>query len=67
VVEVLLQKPAIAEVLAEHGIVFCPGCYVALTSTLKDAADYNAVRDVSTFLRQLADALDAPGGSTPSP
>lgn len=59
VVDVLTQWPAVAEVLARHGIVFCPGCFVALTSTVVQAAQYNAVRDVAGFLRELAAAVEA--------
>lgn len=59
VVDAVLQDPHVAEVLADHGIVFCSGCYVLLTSTLEEAAIYNAVQDVPAFLRQVADALEA--------
>lgn len=61
VVDAVLRDPAVAEVLADHGIVFCPGCYVLLTSTLEEAAAYNAVQNVPAFLRQLADALEHGG------
>ncbi|MCL8209012.1 MAG: hypothetical protein K6V97_13220 [Actinomycetia bacterium] len=66
VLDLVERSPAVVEVLAAHGIVFCPGCYVALASPLREVADYNAVRDVAGFLRQVADALDAgrpPAGS----
>lgn len=59
VVDAVLQDPHVAEVLADHGIVFCSGCYVLLTSTLEEAAIYNAVQNVPAFLRQLADTLEA--------
>ncbi len=60
VVDAVVHDPHVAELLASHGIVFCPGCYVLLTSTLEEAAAYNAVQDVPAFLRQLADALEGP-------
>lgn len=58
VVDLVLEEPHVAEVLARWGIVFCSGCYVALTSSLKDNASYNAVHDVPAFLREVADALE---------
>jgi hypothetical protein len=61
VVDAVLRDPAVAEVLADYGIVFCPGCYVLLTSTLEEAAGYNAVQDVPAFLRRLADVLEHAG------
>lgn len=59
VLDLVERTPRVAEVLAEHGIVFCPGCYVALASPLGEVAAYNAVRDVAAFLRRVADALEA--------
>jgi iron-sulfur cluster repair protein YtfE (RIC family) len=66
VVDLVMQVPQVAEVLARHGIVFCPGCYVALTSSVVKAAQYNAVQDVAGFLAELAEAVrraQAAGGT----
>lgn len=65
VVDAVMQDPHVAEVLADYGIVFCSGCYVLLTSTLEEAAIYNAVQDVPGFLRHLADVLEAKPASSP--
>jgi iron-sulfur cluster repair protein YtfE (RIC family) len=59
VLDLVERAPGVAEVLAEYGIVFCPGCYVALASPLDAVAAYNAVRDVAALLRRVADALEA--------
>jgi iron-sulfur cluster repair protein YtfE (RIC family) len=62
VVDVVMKNPHVAEVLARWGVVFCPGCYVALTSTVREVADYNAIKDWPRFLRDVADALEAADG-----
>ncbi len=59
VVDVVMRNPHVAEVLAKWGVVFCPGCYVALTTPLREVADYNAIKDWPAFLREVADALEA--------
>jgi hypothetical protein len=59
VVDVVMRDPHVAEVLAKWGVVFCPGCYVALTTSLREVADYNAIKDWPAFLREVADALEA--------
>ncbi len=58
VVDMVVERPEAAEILARFGIVFCPGCYVALTSTLEQAGHYNAVGDIPRFLREVADFLE---------
>ena len=58
VVDLVVADPHVAEVLARWGIVFCPGCYVALTSTVEQNGHYNAVSNLSQFFREVADALD---------
>jgi iron-sulfur cluster repair protein YtfE (RIC family) len=67
VVDLVVQQPAVAELLARYGIVFCPGCYVALTSTLEQAGHYNAVSDIAAFLREVADFLERSEHSHPAP
>jgi iron-sulfur cluster repair protein YtfE (RIC family) len=66
VVDVVMANPQVAEVLARWGVTFCPGCYVALTSTLKEVADYNAIKDWPRFLREVADALEGAGSGAAS-
>ncbi|MBI4055226.1 MAG: hypothetical protein HY402_03745 [Elusimicrobia bacterium] len=54
----LLRKhPSLQEVLEEHGVHFCAGCYITLFSPLKKAAAYHAVPDYEQLLRDLGSAL----------
>ena len=51
--ELLRRHPGILEVLYEHGVHFCPGCYLTLFSSPERAAAYHAVRDKKAFLSDL--------------
>jgi iron-sulfur cluster repair protein YtfE (RIC family) len=64
VVDLVVQDPHVAEVLARWGIVFCPGCFVALTSTVEQNGHYNAVKSLPDFLREVAGALESHQGPT---
>lgn len=44
-------------VLHKHGVSFCAGCYLTLSSSPERAAAYHAVADREAFLRDLRRAL----------
>lgn len=44
-------------VLDKHGVTFCAGCYLTLSSPLERVAAYHAVPDHEAFLRDLRRAL----------
>ncbi|MBI4052380.1 MAG: hypothetical protein HY400_07730 [Elusimicrobia bacterium] len=52
-VTLLQAHPAVLEVLDKHGIHFCAGCYLTLSSPLDRAAAYHAVPDVARFLKDI--------------
>lgn len=47
----------VLKVLDRHGVTFCAGCYLTLTSPLEKAAAYHAVPDLKRFLKDLEKAL----------
>jgi hypothetical protein len=63
VMDLVLANPRVAEVLAAWGVTFCPGCFVALSSGLREVAGYNAIQDWPRFLRDVAAALEAGPGA----
>ena len=53
------KNPDVLEVLDKHGVTFCAGCYLTLTSPVERAAAYHAVPDLARFLKDLKRAIDA--------
>lgn len=53
----LKRHPRLLRVLDKHGVTFCSGCYLTLTSPLERAAAYHAVLDLEGFLKDVARAL----------
>lgn len=47
----------VLKVLDKHGVSFCAGCYLTLTSPLEKVAAYHAVPDRGKFLVDLAKAV----------
>ncbi|MBI4057331.1 MAG: hypothetical protein HY399_07275 [Elusimicrobia bacterium] len=51
---VFLQgHPEALEILDKHGINFCAGCYLTLSSPIDRAAAYHAVPNIPGFLKDL--------------
>jgi len=50
-------NPRVLKVLQKHGVHFCPGCLLTLTSPLEKVAAYHAVPDIDAFLKDLRRAL----------
>ena len=57
------ENPAVLRVLQEHGVHFCPGCYLTLSASLEKAAAWHAVPDLARFLRDIERALHARRGN----
>ncbi|OGS05082.1 MAG: hypothetical protein A3G41_04940 [Elusimicrobia bacterium RIFCSPLOWO2_12_FULL_59_9] len=55
--QLLRKHPAVLQVLDEHGIHFCAGCYLTLFSSVKGAAAFHAVPDFDKFLGDLRRSL----------
>jgi len=55
----IAKHPRLVLLLHEHGINFCAGCYLTLSSDPERAAAYHGVPDVARFLREL-DRVVAP-------
>ena len=56
----LIRKhPKVLKLLHEHGIYFCAGCYLTLSSEPQRAAAYHGVPNVREFMRQLQRATEA--------
>ena len=51
------KNPDVLGVLDKHGVSFCAGCYLTLTSSVERAAAYHAVPDLKRFLKDLEKAL----------
>lgn len=51
------RHPALLEVLDRHGVSFCSGCYLTMTSPLEKVAAYHAVPDKKKFLADVRKAL----------
>lgn len=51
------SRPQVLEVLHRHGVHFCAGCYLTLSSPPERAAAYHAVPDVGRFLKDLGKAI----------
>ncbi|MBI3550442.1 MAG: hypothetical protein HY078_15500 [Elusimicrobia bacterium] len=50
----LLRKhPKLLKVLHKHGIHFCAGCFLTLSSAPAKAAAYHGVSDVERFLKDV--------------
>jgi len=50
----LIRKhPKVLELLHDHGIYFCAGCYLTLSSKPERAAAYHGVPNVQKFMLQL--------------
>lgn len=50
-------NPKILRVLDKHGVHFCAGCYLTLSSPLDKVAAYHAVPDRDGFVRDIERAL----------
>lgn len=55
--DLIARSRKVLKVLDEHGVTFCAGCYLTLTSPPEKAAVYHAVPDRKKFLRDLEKAL----------
>lgn len=56
----LIQRhPKVLDVLHDHGVSFCAGCYLTLTSPIARVAAYHAVPDIERFLADLKKALSS--------
>lgn len=55
--ELISANHRVLEVLDRHGISFCAGCFLTLTSPLEKVAAYHAVPDLKGFLSDLKRAL----------
>ena len=55
--ELLARHPEVLEVLHDHGVHFCAGCYLTLFSPVEKVAAYHAVPDLGDFLGDLRKAL----------
>ncbi len=53
----LARHPNVLKVLAKHGVVFCPGCFLTLFSPLRKAAAYHAVPNLESLLGDLRRAI----------
>lgn len=53
------KHPALLEVLDRHGVSFCSGCYLTMTSPLEKVAAYHAVPDLNRFMADVKKALAA--------
>lgn len=51
------KHPALLEVLDRHGVNFCAGCYLTLTSPLDRVVAYHAVPDLKKFLADVKKAV----------
>lgn len=51
------ENPKILRVLDKHGVHFCAGCYLTLSSPLEKVAAYHAVPDRKKFIRDIERAL----------
>lgn len=49
--------PKVLRVLDKHGVHFCAGCYLTLSSPLDKVAAYHAVPDREKFIRDIERAL----------
>lgn len=55
--ELISADRRVLDVLDRHGVSFCAGCFLTLTSPLEKVAAYHAVPDKVRFLSDLARAL----------
>lgn len=55
--ELVQKSPGVLEVLHDHGVSFCAGCYLTLTSPIERVAAYHAVPDLEKLLGDLEKAL----------
>lgn len=55
--ELVRKNPRVLEVMHDHGVSFCAGCYLTLTSPMDRVAAYHAVPDLETFLADIKKAL----------
>lgn len=55
--DLIAKHPALLEVLDRHGVSFCAGCFLTLTSPLDRVAAYHAVPDRKKFLADVEKAL----------
>ena len=53
------RQDKVLKVMDKHGVTFCAGCYLTLTSPVEKAASYHAVPHVEKFLKDLEKALAA--------
>jgi len=51
------RQDKVLKVLDKHGVTFCAGCYLTLSSPVEKAAAYHAVPDTAKFLKDLEKAL----------
>ena len=56
-ISVMKANPGALEVLDRHGVTFCAGCYLTLSSSLERAAAYHAVPSLARFLKDLERAM----------
>lgn len=54
---VIQRNPNVLEVLHDHGVHFCSGCYLTLSAPLAKAAAWHAVPDIERFLKDVERAL----------
>ena len=55
--ELLRRYPKTLEVFDKHGVHFCAGCHITLTSDVRKAAGYHAVQNFKIFLLDLQKAI----------
>ena len=57
-VSLIRDRPdKVLEILDRHGVTFCAGCFLTLSSTIERAAAYHAVPDVERLLKDLEKAM----------
>jgi len=57
----LIRKhPRLIGLLHKHGVHFCAGCYLTLSSPPERAAAYHGVPDVKQFLREIETVVGRP-------
>ena len=56
-VDLIAKHPQVLHVLDDHGVTFCAGCYITLSSPLRSVAGYHAVPDARQFLKDVRKAV----------